>query len=125
MGNAFALGDSAAARAVETDRVDLVEIGDGTVLLGDVADGRDRRHVAIHAVDALEGDDLRTLRIDAAHELVEMRDVVVAEDEPLRAGAADALDHRIVVERIGEDGAVRHGTAEGRQRGQIRDPARR
>ena len=35
---AFALGNAAAARAIEADRMDLVEIGHGAVLFGDVAD---------------------------------------------------------------------------------------
>ena len=49
---ALALGDAAAARAVEADRMDLVEIGHRAVLVGDVAELGDRRDVAVHRIDA-------------------------------------------------------------------------
>ena len=56
---AFALGDAAAARAVEADGMDLVEIGHRAVRFGDVAELGDRRDVAVHRVDGLEGHQLR------------------------------------------------------------------
>src|SRR5690349_3502918 len=59
VGHTFALSDPAATCSVEADRVNLVEVGDGTVLLRNVADGRNRPDVTVHAVDALERDDLR------------------------------------------------------------------
>src|SRR5258706_3755589 len=43
MRHTIALRDTAAAHAVETDRVDLVEIGDRAVLLGDITDRRNGR----------------------------------------------------------------------------------
>ena len=60
--DAVALGDAAAARAVQADGVHLVEIGERAVFLGEIADRRDRRDVAVHRVDALERDDLRRAR---------------------------------------------------------------
>src|SRR5713101_1496761 len=86
MRHAIALRDAAAAHAVKADRVDLVEIGDRAVLLGDITDRRNGRNVAVHAVDAFERDDLRALRRQRTHELIEMSNVVVAEDEELSAG---------------------------------------
>ena len=59
------LGDAAAARAVEADGVHLVEVGHRAVLLGDLEDLGDRGDVAVHRVDALEGDDLRPVGGDA------------------------------------------------------------
>ena len=59
MGDAVALRDAAAGRAVEADRMDLVQVGHGAVVLGQVADRADRGDVAIHRIDALEGDQLR------------------------------------------------------------------
>ena len=53
-----------------------------------------------------------------------MGDVVVAPDLLLAAGAPDALDHRIVVERVGEDEAIRQQAGDGRDAGEIGDPAR-
>ena len=78
--DAVALGDAAAARAVHADRVDLVDIGHGAVLLGEIADLLDRRDVAVHRIEALEGDQLRPLGTRGDQQLLEMRDVVVAED---------------------------------------------
>src|SRR5690606_36951030 len=58
----FAFGDAAAARPVQADGMDLVEIGHGAVALGDVDDLGDRRDVAVHRVDRLEGHELGTAR---------------------------------------------------------------
>src|SRR5439155_22521224 len=48
IGRAVALGDTAAAQAVEADGVDFVEVGDGAVLLGQRRGGRDVGDVAVH-----------------------------------------------------------------------------
>ena len=53
-----ALGDAAAARTVHADRVHFVDIGERAELFGEVADLPDRRHVAIHRIHALDGDEL-------------------------------------------------------------------
>ena len=57
-GDAVALGNAAAARAVHADGVDLVEIGERVIFVGEVADRGDRGDVAVHRIDALEGDQL-------------------------------------------------------------------
>ncbi len=57
--DAVALGDAAATRAVEADRVDLIEISQRVVFLRQVTNGLDWRDMAVHGVDALEDDDLR------------------------------------------------------------------
>jgi hypothetical protein len=82
--------------------MDLVEIADGAVPFGDVADGGDWSNIAVHAVDAFEGHDLGPIRSDRTQQLIEMGSVVVPEDEALGARAADTFDHRIVIERIRE-----------------------
>jgi hypothetical protein len=105
--DAVALGDAAAARAVHADRVHLVEIGHRAVALGEIADRFDRRDVAVHRIEALEHDQLGPVADRRRAAALEMRHVVVAEDLLLAAGLADALDHRIVVERVGQDQAVR------------------
>ena len=65
-GDAVALGNAAAARAVHADGMDLVEIGQRVVLVGEVADRGDRRDVAVHRIDALEGDQLGRFGIGSA-----------------------------------------------------------
>ena len=77
---AFALGDAAAARAVEADRVHLVEIGHGAMRVGDVAKFRDRRDVAIHRIDRLEGDQLGPAGIDCRQLAMQIVRIVVGED---------------------------------------------
>src|SRR5690606_21780370 len=57
----LAFGDAAAARAVHAHRVNLVEIGQRAVLLGHREDLGNGRDVAVHRIDALEGDDLGPL----------------------------------------------------------------
>ena len=104
--------------------MDLVEIGDCAVSFGDIADGDDRSNIAVHAVDALEGHDLGTVGRDGAQQRIEMGGVVMSEDEALGARPADAFDHRIVVERVREDRAVRHELAQCAERGEVGDPSR-
>src|ERR1700730_15838604 len=56
--DAVALGNAAATRTVEPDRVHLVEISHRPETLGDVAQFADRRDVAVHRIDRLEADEL-------------------------------------------------------------------
>jgi hypothetical protein len=56
--------------------------------------------------------------------LFEMRHVVMAENLLLAIGLAHALDHRVVIERIGKDQAVRHQLGERGDTGLIGDIAR-
>src|SRR5581483_5658297 len=95
---AVALADASAARAVETDRMYFVEIGHGTIAFCEIADPGDGRDIAVHGVDALEGNQLRSLRVRRAQQLLEMLHVVVAEDAPIAARLADAVDHRGMIE---------------------------
>ena len=53
-----------------------------------------------------------------------MIEVVVAEDRLVAAGLAHALDHRVVVERVGQDQAIRDQLGDGRDAGLVRDVAR-
>ena len=48
----------------------------------------------------------------------------MAEDLLLAAGLAHALDHRVVVQRVGQDQAVRDQLGERRDAGLVRDVAR-
>ena len=105
---AVALADAAAARAVHADRVDFVDIGHGAVARGEIADAVHRRDVAVHGIEALEHDQLRPARLRRSQKLFEMRHVVVAEDLPLAMRLTHAFDHRIVVQGIRQNQAVRH-----------------
>ncbi len=121
--DAIALRDATAARAVETDGMHLVEIGHGAVPAGDLGDLAQRRDVAVHGVDGLEGDDLRHARRILCEQLIQMRDIVVAEDALGSAAVADALDHRGMVQRIGEDDGARQQFRQRRERRVVGDVA--
>ena len=77
---AVALGHARAAGAVHADGMDLVEIGERAVAVGEVADLVDRRDVAVHRVDQFERHDLGRRRIGCLQQLLEMGEIVVAED---------------------------------------------
>lgn len=100
---AFAFGNAAAARAVHADGVHFIEIGHSAELVGEIADLLDRRDIAIHRIDALEGDQLRRIRIGSGELGFEIVEIVMLPDHPLALAVADAFDHRGVVERVGED----------------------
>ena len=90
---AFALGNAAAMIAVEADGVDFVEISHRAKLIGDVAELLDRSDIAVHRVDAFEGDQFRGSRIKRGDLLAQVAGVIVTEDDALGAGVADAFDH--------------------------------
>jgi hypothetical protein len=95
--------------------VHLVEVGKRPVLLGEIADRRDRRDVPVHGVDALEGDYLgRALRKFLKFRL-EVGNVVVTKNVLLALPVADALDHRRVVFLVREDDRARNELEEGRE----------
>ena len=115
-----ALSNAGPARAVHADRMDLVNVGHGVVALGQITDPGDWRDVAVHRIDALEYDQLWPVVSSAHQQLFQMSDVVVAPDQLGAAGGAHALDHRVVVERIGKDETVRQQPCDGRDAGKIR-----
>src|SRR3954468_10755317 len=76
-GHAKLLADSAAARAVHTDRVDLVAVGHGVVAFGQGADGLDGGDIPVHRVEAFEHDQLWSVHTCLYQEALKMRNVVV------------------------------------------------
>jgi hypothetical protein len=70
--NPVTLGDADAECPMHADRVHLVEIGYGAIALREIADGVDRRDVAVHGIDAFEADDVRP-RAGGLQQLVQMR----------------------------------------------------
>jgi hypothetical protein len=82
-----------------------------------------RRHVAVHRIEALEHDQLRLLGIGGLQQLFKMAEIVMAPDQLLAAGLAHALDHGIVVERVGQQQAIRQQLGDGRDAGLVRDVA--
>ena len=78
----------------------------------------------MHRIEAFEDDQLGPLRPAARKEFFEMAEIVMAENLPLRLGATDSLDHRIMVELIREDQAIGQKIADRGNRRQIGNPAR-
>ena len=104
--------------------MDLVDVGQGTVLLRQGNRAWDVGDVAVHGIDALEGDQLRRSRIGGGEQFLEVGEVIVPEDVPGTPTAPDARDHRVVVQRVGEDDETRKDLVEGRERGLVGDIAR-
>ena len=102
-----ALADAAAARSVHADRVHFVAVSHRVVALGEIADRMHRRDVAVHGIQALEDNEFRARRIGSLEQLLEVLKIVMAPDFLLAAGLADAFDHGIMIERVGQDQAVR------------------
>ncbi len=92
--------------------------------MGQIADLADRRDIAVHGIDRLEGDDLGAGGTGFLELALEIGQIVVAEHMTLAAGVADAGDHRGVVQRIGKDRAVGQAAAQGLQRRLVGDVAR-
>ncbi len=114
------LGYAATALTVHADRVDLVDIGEGVVFLGEVADRVDWRDVTVHRIDAFERNNLGRFRCFGGEQLFEMRHVVVSEHALFAAGITDSGDHAGVVQLIGEDHAAGQQFAECRERCVVR-----
>ena len=104
--------------------MDLVHIRHGIVLLADSGDLADGRNVAVHRVQAFEHDELGAVVAGSDQDFLEMGNVIVAEDHLLAARAAHALDHGIVVQRVRHDQAIGQQLGNGRNAGEIRNPAR-
>src|SRR6202000_289409 len=104
---AVLFGDSGAARSIHANGMYLVQIGHGVIVLGKVADRGEWGDVAVHRIDALEHDQLGPAWRGPREQLLQMLEIVVAPDLPGTASGTYAFDHRIMVERIGQDQAVR------------------
>ena len=101
----------------------FVEIGDRAELVGDIADLLDRRDVAIHRIDALEGDELGHFGPEFGQLAVEVFRIVMRPDLVRSTAVPDALDHRGMVKRVGEDHAARNSTSERAETGPVRHVA--
>uniref|UniRef100_A0A0N5A4J2 LigA n=1 Tax=Parastrongyloides trichosuri TaxID=131310 RepID=A0A0N5A4J2_PARTI len=114
--HAVALGDAGAGRAVQAHGVDFVQIGQGAVFLGQGDGARQVGDVAVHRIDALEGDQLGRVDWRGGQQFLKVFKVVVAEDVALAAAVADARDHGGVVQRVREDDQARQNLLQRRQR---------
>ncbi len=92
--------------AIQPHGVNLVEIGQGVITVGQIADLFDGRDIAIHRVDGLERHDLGRLQRKRLQLFLEIGHVVMAENHFLGAGMADAFDHRRMVGGVGEHHAA-------------------
>ncbi len=105
--------------------MNLVEVGERTVFLRQIANRRDRTEIGIHRIDGFERDQLWKFWVGAAKQLFKVRDVVVTEEVFFRATVTNSLDHRGVIERVRVHNQSRKQFGECRQRRFIRDEARR
>ena len=80
--------------------MDLVQIGHGAVLLGQCDGALQVGDVAVHGIDALEGDQLGRIGRCGLQQRLQMLQIIVREDVPLAAAIADARNHGRVVQRV-------------------------
>ena len=118
---ALGLQQAAALGAMHADRMRLVDVGQRTVAARHRQQGAQRRDVAVHRVQRLEGHQLRPVGIERRESRVEVRGIVVREDHGLGTAAPDALDHRRMVVGVREHHATRQRGGEGRQHGVVGD----
>ena len=119
----IAFGYPATVQAVEPDRVDFVEVGQRAVLFREVADGADWGEIAFHRVTGLKGDDLGAIGVGLTQLGFKIGHVVVLKDHLLSARPAHRLDHRRVVQPVGENQAILEVCGQRAQRSEIADVA--
>src|SRR5262249_40839660 len=102
------------------DGVHLIRIGHCPMASCEIADAMQRGNVAVHRIEGFEYDELGPSGTDLAQQAFEMLDVVVSPNQLLATRLAHTLDHRIVIERVGENQAVGNELRDRRYAGQIR-----
>ena len=105
--------------------MDFIDIAHCIMLLAHVQNFGDRSDIAIHRIDALERDQLGLVGIELTQLAVQVFGRIMFPDDALGAAVPDALDHRGVVERIGQDHAVRDACRQGAEGGPVGDIAGR
>ncbi len=82
---------------------------EGAVALGEIADLRKLRHVAVHGEDAVGGDQLeaRAVGLRLLQLRLQLVHVGIGEAVALRLAEANAVDDGGVVQRVGDDGVLR------------------
>jgi hypothetical protein len=103
----------------------FVAIGHRPVPLGKVADCVNGRDASVHGIKAFEHDQLRTRWVRSLEQLFEMAEIVMTPNLLFTAGPAHAFNHRIVVERVGQQQAVRQQPGDRGNAGFVRDVSRR
>jgi len=76
----LALGDPSSPRAVQTNRVNLVDISERIVSLGQLHGLADRGDVAVHRIKAFENDQIHAIATRLDQQPLETRDIIVPPD---------------------------------------------
>ena len=93
--------------AQDAGGVGIVDHHDGAVLLGEVAQGRQRADIAVHGKDAVGDQQLLSgLIFNAGQSFFGLRHILMLEDEDLGARQPSAVDDRSVVQLVGNDEVV-------------------
>ena len=102
----------------------LVQIGHGAVFIGQITNFGNRGDIAVHRIDGFKGDQLGLTLGQCGQLGLEIGKIIVVPDHLLRAGMADALDHRGMVKRVRQDHKTRNFRAKRAQRGPVRHISR-
>lgn len=87
------LGHSGPVWTVHANRVHFIQEGNGTVLLGKIADLLNGCNRSTHAVHRFKGNNLGLVRRQRSQLSLQIFHVVMFEDHLLGAGVTNALDH--------------------------------
>ena len=96
----LALSNPCAFFSIHADGVHFIEISERIELICQIAKGFYRANVAIHGINTLEGNQLRTVCIVILNQGPQMLHVIVTEDSPVGSRPADAFDHGRVVQFV-------------------------
>jgi hypothetical protein len=106
-------------RSVHPHGVDFVAVRQRIMASGELADRTHGSEVAIQGIKALEQHDLGAALACGCQQLLEMTEIIVSEYLLCTIGLVDAFDHRVVVQFVGEDQAVRNKLGDRRDAGLV------
>jgi len=120
----IALGNAATPCAIHANGMDFVAIGEGVILVRQIAYSFDRGNVAIHRIDAFKCDQFGRFGIVGGQQFFEMGQIIMAPHALFASCIADTGNHRCMVELVGINDAARQNLRQGRQGCVIRHIAR-
>ncbi len=93
IGDPVTLGNAAALITIHADSMHFIQIGDGVVFPGQIADFVDETGITIHRINGFERNQLMPFERFGLKQAFEMIKVIMAENHLFRAALADPLNH--------------------------------
>ena len=118
------LGNTGAVRSVHTNGMDLIQESNSAVLLGKITNLLNGSDGTAHTVHRFESNNLGHVQWERSQLSLEVHQVVVLEDHLLGLGVSDTLNHRGVVQAVGENNTIGQLATESCQSRIVGDVAR-